>query len=810
MIRNCYLWLLLLLPALLHAQETREQLLFNADWRFYKGDVPGAEKSTFNDANWRMLNLPHDWSIEGPFSMEWASGTGFSPGGIGWYRKTFSFAPEWKGKQIYIYFDGVYKNSEVWINGHSLGKRPNGFTPFQYELTQYLQPGNNTIAVKVDHTTFADSRWYTGSGIYRNVYLIATNPVHINQWGVAFSTPAVSTTSATVNVKTTVTNNTKANKRVTVVCSLINGHADTAGKAQKAITVAPNATTGGDCSFTVSNPALWSTDKPNTYILKVTLLSEGKKIDEWGSEVGIRSIRFDASKGFFLNGEATKLQGVCIHDDAGVLGVAVPEEVWVRRLHTLKEGGCNALRLSHNPHADYLYRLCDEMGFVVMDEAFDEWEVGKNKWIQGWNKGTPGKDGYHTYFKEWADRDLRDMILRNRNHPSVIMWSIGNEIDYPNDPYTHEILNTGNNPQIYGSGQLAGHPPAARLGEISQHLVQVAKQYDTTRPVTAALAGVVMSNTTSYPANLDIVGYNYQEYRYAADHQQYPNRVIYDSENGMRLSAWEAVEKNPYIAGQFLWTGIDYLGEAGAWPNRSNQAGLLDLGGFTKPEYYFRQSIWTKEPMIYMGTAPIPKSEDNGIWSHKQAAPVWEGADGDSIRVNCFTNCSEAELFLNGHSLGKRALADAHSRILFWNTVYHPGELVVKGYQNGKQAAQYTLSTTGKATALKATVYKERQDQWAPIIRDSNCLQQIEVAITDEKGQKVYSAENAVTVSVTGAATLKGIENSDANDVSDYHAATRKAMHGALIVYVQPTSSGGAYAVKLESPGMEPVVLKFN
>jgi hypothetical protein len=439
-----------------------------------------------------------------------------------------------------------------------------------------------------------------------------------------------------------------------------------------------------------------------------------------------------------------------------------------------------------------------------MDEAFDEWEAGKNKWIQGWNKGTPGKDGYNTYFKEWADRDLRDMILRNRNHPSIIMWSIGNEIDYPNDPYTHEILNTGNNPQIYGRGQLADHPPAARLGEISKHLVQVAKQYDTTRPVTAALAGVVMSNTTSYPGNLDIVGYNYQEYRYAADHQQYPNRVIYDSENGMRLSAWDAVENNPYVAGQFLWTGVDYLGEAGAWPNRSNQAGLLDLAGFAKPEYYWRQSIWTKEPMIYIGTSAIPKSEDNGIWSHKQAAPVWDGADGDSIRVNCFTNCTEAELFLNGQSLGKRTMADARNHMLFWNIVYHPGELTVKGYQNGKQAAQYSLNTTRKASAIKANVYKD------PLIDKPGCLQQIEVAITDDRGQKVYAADNAVTATVTGGAVLKGIENSDANDVDDYHAATRKARHGALIVYVQPPPKGGSYEVKLESPRLEPVVLKFN
>lgn len=804
MTRNYCLLLLLLFSTIAFSQE-RQQLLFNDNWKFYKGEVAAAEKTVFNDAGWRTLQLPHDWSIEGPFSNEWASGTGYLPGGIGWYRKTFTLPAKWTGKQVFIYFDGVYKNSEVFINGRSIGKRPNGFIPFQYELTPYLKSGaNNTIAVKVDHTTFADSRWYTGSGIYRNVYLIATSPVHIDKWGVAFSTPVVSATSASAKVEVSVVNNDKTNKPVTVQCALIDKDGKQVAAAEKNITANTKATVQASCAFDVSNPHLWSIDDPYLYTLRVTLLSGGKKTDEWTDKVGIRAIRYDADKGFFLNEVNTKLLGVCIHDDAGVLGVAVPEEAWTRRLRTLKAAGVNSIRLSHNPHADYLYRLFDEMGFVVMDEAFDEWEVGKNKWIRGWNNGTPGKDGYHTYFNEWADQDLRDMILRNRNRPSVIMWSIGNEIDYPNDPYTHEILNTGNNPQIYGRGYDSTHPPAARLGDISKRLVTVAKQFDTTRPITAALAGVVMSNTTSYPGNLDIVGYNYQEYRYEEDHKQYPNRVIYDSENGMRLSAWNAVDKNPYVAGMYLWTGIDYLGEAGAWPNRSNQAGLLDLGGFAKPEYYFRQSIWTQKPMIYIGTSHIPKSEDNGIWSHRQAAPKWNGADGDSIRVNCFTNCDEAELFLNGESLGKRTMADAKNQIMFWNTVYHPGKLIVKGYKDGKEAAQYSLNTTGKASKIAAGIYKD------PLINARTGVQQIEVALTDDKGQKVYDADNAITVSIKGSATLLGIENSEANDVSNYKAATRKANHGALIVYVQPPAKGGVYEVKLEAAGMEPVVLVFN
>ncbi|WP_205509616.1 sugar-binding domain-containing protein [Longitalea arenae] len=802
---NYFILFFLLAPVLLPAQGVRQQVLFNADWKFQKGEQSGAAQPAFSDAGWRTLNLPHDWGIEGPFSKEWASGTGYLPGGIGWYRKTFTVPPTMTGKQLYIYFDGVYKNSEVWINGHYLGKRPNGFIPFQYELTRYLQPGaKNTVAVKVDHSSFADSRWYTGSGIYRNVYLIATNPVHIDQWGVAFSTPLVSAAKANARVNVSVVNNTSTGKAVTVQCTLTDKNGKPVATAQQQITADTNAATEANCTFAIANPVLWSIANPYLYTLKVTLFSGGQKTDEWTDKVGIRSIRYDANNGFFLNEVNTKLLGVCIHDDAGVLGVAVPQEVWIRRFRTLKAAGCNSIRLSHNPHADYLYRLCDEMGFVVMDEAFDEWEVGKNKWIQGWNKGQPGKDGYNTDFAAWADQDLRDMILRNRNRPSIIMWSIGNEIDYPNDPYTHEILNSGNNPQIYGRGYDSTHPPAARLGEISKHLVQVAKQYDTTRPITAALAGVVMSNTTTYPGNLDIVGYNYQEYRFAEDHKNYPDRVIYDSENGMRLSAWHAVESNSYVAGQYLWTGVDYLGEAGAWPNRSNQAGLLDLGGFPKPEYYFRQSIWTTKPMIYIGTTSIPKSEDNGIWSHRQAAPAWNGVDGDSIRVNCFTNCDEAELFLNGQSLGKRSMAGAKNRMLFWNTVYHPGQLVVRGYTNGKEVVKDVLNTTGAVKMIKAEVYKD------PLIDRRTGVQQIAIFLTDEKGHKVYAADNAITVSVTNKASFLGIENSDANDVGDYKASTRKARQGQLIVYVQPPAKGGAYEVKLESPGLQAVVLKFN
>ncbi|XHR92821.1 glycoside hydrolase family 2 protein [Mucilaginibacter sp. UC70_90] len=426
---------MLLLPGLLKAQSTGKPVLFNTAWAFHKGDIGTGISGITSETQWRTVNLPHDWSIEGPFSNEWASATGYLPGGIGWYKKSFAGNNAWKGKQVYIYFDGVYKNSEVWINGHYLGKRPNGFISFQYELSPYLKlNGTNIIAVKADHSEFADSRWYTGSGIYRNVYLIVKDKVHIAPWDVAFSTPNVSAAKATVKVKVNITNSKVIDAAVLVKVNLLDERGKTTVSLQKQAIVKPGK---HEVEFDqqISSPQLWDAEKPNLYKLEVSLNRNGKRTDEITQAVGIRSIRFDKDKGFFLNDKSTKLKGVCIHDDAGALGVAVPREVWVRRLKLLKDAGVNSLRLSHNPHADYLYDLCDKMGFLVMDEAFDEWEVGKNKWVAGWNVGTPSKNGYHEYFKEWADRDVADMVLRARNHPCVIMWSIGNEIDYPNDPY---------------------------------------------------------------------------------------------------------------------------------------------------------------------------------------------------------------------------------------------------------------------------------------------------------------------------------------------------------------------------------------
>lgn len=803
-------YLLVILLTLVNAttgftQSTRQTLLFNDGWKFHKGDVVDGDKPTINEVDWKPVDLPHDWSIDGPFDEQWASATAYLPGGIGWYRKTFDLAPTLRAKHIFLYFDGVYKNSEVWINGHYLGKRPNGFTPFQYEITPYLvKNGKNVVAVKADHTQFADSRWYTGSGIYRNVYLVATDPVHVDLWGVRFVTSDVTPQRATATVTVSIANQSGTTAPVLVKSQLIDAKGKPVAVAQQQVSVRGGGKADATLSFTVTNPALWSTEHPDLYKLVVNLSANGKPLDNLTETVGFRSFRFDNDKGFFLNGKNMKLKGVCIHDDAGALGVAVPEEVWVRRLKTLQEAGCNSLRLSHNPHADYIYDLADKMGFLVMDESFDEWEVGKNKWIKGWNVGKPGNDGSFSDFREWADRDVADMVLRNRNRPSIIFWSIGNEIDYPNDPYTHEVLNTGRNPQIYGKGYTAGHPAASRLSELSKQLVAVVKKYDPTRPVTAALAGVVMSNEVGFPETLDIVGYNYQEYRYPDDHKKYPDRVIYGSENGMAYSAWAAVADNDYISGQYLWTGIDYLGEARAWPSKGNQAGLMDLAGFRKPEFYFRKSLWTEPPMIYIGTVPMSGSSPNQPVNRRSLAASWTYKEGDSIRVSCFTNCDEAELLLNGKSLGKKQLASATEKTLTWTVVYQPGDLSVKGYRKGTETAQYTLKTAGDGYAITATADLGSFD------KTKKQVSHIEINVVDKNGVPVYLADNDVTVSVEGPAKLIGLESGSTTSHEAYKADKRKVFRGKLLAYVQSRQKAGPVTITLSSPGLQSKVIEFK
>lgn len=565
-------------------------------WKFTLGDVISAEASTFNDNEWQDIQLPHDWSIKGRLDPTMASCTGYLPGGIGWYRKTLNVPRAETGKKVYLYFEGVYNRSEVYLNGQLLGKRPNGYISFMYDATPYIKYGqDNIIAIRVDHSRSADSRWYSGSGIYRDVWIVYANPIHIAQWGV-FAYPKMDRNKASIQIALEVENALATDEKITLVNELFSPEGKSVAKNIQVYKTPKGAIGKVNLSLTVSQPKVWSVENPHLYKLVTKVFQQGREIDQSTTFTGFRQFTFDANKGFALNGKAMKMKGVCLHHDAGVLGSAVPKEVWQKRLTALKQLGVNAIRTTHNPHSPDMYTLCDELGILVMNEAFDEWEFPKRKWLQGWNVGTPGHDGTSDFFEEWSSIDLADLVRRDRNHISIFTWSVGNEVDYPNDPYSHPVLD-GDKEAGFTQKSFGGYkkeaPDANRLGRIAERLVAVVKKYDISRPVTAGLAGVAMSNETAYPGLLDIAGYNYTESRYLSDHQKYPNRIIYGSENSHDLKSWKAVKDNDHIFGQFLWTGIDYLGESGKWPSRGFYSGLLDLAGQIKPRGYFRQSLWT-------------------------------------------------------------------------------------------------------------------------------------------------------------------------------------------------------------------------
>lgn len=785
-----FLFVLMAHPFIIEAQQAGKEL-FNDDWMFHRGDMNLEEVMVIGDeVGWKQVSVPHDWSIEGPFSPQWASGTGFLPGGIGWYRKTFEISDYSESKRYAIYFDGIYKNSEVWINGQFLGKRPNGFISFQYDLTPYLKSDNNTIIVKVDHSDYADSRFYTGSGIYRNVYMIALQEHHFSQWGVFFQTPDVSKEQALAKIQIGFENHEGTSRVTQIRATLKEKEGKVVSTIETTLQSQPGKNNQAELNFEINQPELWSPDSPYLYDLMVSLSVDGKEMDVWEEKVGIRGFKFDADSGFSLNEENMLLKGVCIHHDAGALGAAVPMEVWAERLKTLKELGANAIRMSHYPHQDYLYDLCDKLGFLVQDEAFDEWEVGKNKWVEGWNVGTPVNDGYHVAFEEWGQKDVQDMIRRNRNHPSIIMWSIGNEIDYPNDPYSHPVLDEGKNPQIYGKGYQQENPNASRLGELASELVNAAKIYDTTRPITAALAGVTMSNHTNYPSVLDVVGYNYQEYRYKEDHKEYPDRIIYGSENGDALEAWWAVVNNEYISSQFLWTAFDFIGEASEWPVRSSGAGIIDLAGKPKPDFYFRKSLWNDNPMVYIGVAK--SSED--VLRRNNIESAWIGNEGEIKYVTCYTNTDEVELFLNGLSLGRQQAVYQKNKMISWEVPYSEGILIVKGYNSGDEAVKFSLQTPAETMKLLVEAnMKSFGSKKKEIIH-------LDILLTDTNGNRIINNDQEVSIQITGPAKLIGLESGDLSSHESYQAKKRRTYKGQLRGYIQTNGQEGNIEVKVSSP----------
>lgn len=766
---------------------------FNEGWLFQLGDDEDAYQPEYPDSAWRQLSLPHDWSIEGTYSPDLASGTGYLPGGIAWYRKHFNHNANDDSEKTYIYFEGVYNRSDVYVNGHHLGNRPNGYSSFLYDLSPYLKDGDNVVSVRVDHSRYADSRYYTGSGIYRDVYLVKAHETHIAQWGIGFETESVKGKKVKVKVGVSIDNPTKG---LTVKTSLI----DDSGK-----TVAQTAKKASDsCNLIMEVPdaILWSLDRPYLYTLRTELQQEGKVIDSSVIPVGIRTLSFDPNSGFSLNGKNMKVKGVCIHHDAGALGAVVPEEVWERRLRNLKGLGVNALRMSHNPQAPVVYEIADRIGLLIMDEASDEWEFPKRKWIKGWNKGEPGYDGSYDFFEEWIDRDVADMVRRDRNHPSVFLWSIGNEVDYPNDPYSHPVLDGGNSAisqPMYG-GYNPDAPDAMRIGEIAKRLTKVVKEIDTSRPTTGALAGVVMSNETAYPEAVDIVGYNYTEDRYDIDHNTYPDRVIYGSENRSDYNAWKAVRDKDFIFGQFIWTGIDYLGESGAWPSRGLYTGLLDFAGNPKPRGQFRASLWSDTPVTYIGTYPKPR---RGNWLSIDAWDSWNYESGEEIRVVCYTNSPKARLLLDGEVVGEVKEMDDDTGIIYWDIPFAAGKLMAEGLgEDGSAESSYTIATSGRPYAIKASADKEAFEKPGDVAH-------IYVEIIDENGVPVKLADNEITVRIAGPAKLLALESGDNFDMGNYRDNRQRVYKGKLLGYVRAIDKGPV-TITLTSPLLKSATLKMD
>lgn len=777
----------------------------NDNWKFILKDTIDAKNSNFNDSKWNSVNVPHDWSIEGRLSPTLASCTGFLPGGIGWYRKTLNIPQNKSGKKVYLYFEGVYNRSEVFINGHSLGKRPNGYISFAYDATPYIKYGeDNTIAVRVDHSMSADSRWYTGSGIYRDVWLVYSDPVHIAQWGV-YAYPEVVKNTGVLNVEVALENGTAKKAKLTIVNELLSKDGKVVAKNTQNVIVEANKENKVLTKLSVKNPKLWDLDNPNRYQLVTTVLNEGKIIDKSHTQTGFRNFTFDANKGFALNGKWMKMKGVCLHHDAGVLGSAVPRDVLKTRLITLKEIGVNAIRTSHNPQAPDFYALCDELGFLVLNEAYDEWEFPKRKWLEGWNKGTPGFEGTYDIFADWAEKDLEDMVRRDRNHLSIFGWSIGNEVDYPNDPYSHPVLaggkDTGFSQAVYG-GYKKDAPDAMRLGSISKRLVLAVKKYDKSRPTTAGLAGVAMSNETDYPGNLDIVGYNYTESKYDSDHKKYPNRVIFGSENVHNMEPWLAVKNNEHIFGQFLWTGIDYLGESNAWPSRGFYSGLVDFAGNIKPRGFFRQSLWSEKPMIYAGTYIVEKEKQKGKDKDKElskdAWPLWNYNEGQLVRVVCYTNAAKARLELNGKIIGEVKNYDEKAGVIFWDIPFAAGKLEAIGLSNdNKELSRYAIVSSQQPHSL---VIKDKNIT----IEKNKGVAKVIIEIVDEKGFPVMLSDNEVTCTVSGSGSLLGLEAGNNTDMGDYTDNIQRVYHGKLIAYIQANGGNEPIVVKFSSTWLKP------
>ncbi|WP_342757485.1 glycoside hydrolase family 2 TIM barrel-domain containing protein [Kineothrix sedimenti] len=788
------------------------KITLNENWKFYLGECEGAWYAGFDDNVWQSVSLPHDWSVTQPFSKDYSSGTGYLAGGIGWYRLHFYVPSEYKGKDIKVVFDGIYKNSQIWCNSYYLGKRPNGYVTFSHRLTDFIHYGEeNVLCVKVTHTDLADSRWFTGSGITRKVTLAVREPVHPAEYSIVFKTNKCDENSAEISVYQEILNSTDADVKVNIEIDFCRGEGICMEKLTQSCRIPAGEAVPVLLEGVIKRPELWSTDNPNLYQMKV-FYTVNDKLQYLAEEekVGIRSIYFSPDNGFFLNGNEVTIKGVCVHHDAGCLGAAVTAHIWQRRLSKLKECGCNAVRCSHNPHMPELYELCDAMGFLMMDEAFDEWENAKNKWSMGHNIYPPKHQGYFEDFPEWHETDLRAMVRKNRNHPSVILWSIGNEIDYPNDPYCHPMFEhmTGNNDAAKPAAERvydANKPSAERLVPLAKRLAEIVKQEDPTRPVTMALAFPELSVRLGILEALDVACYNYKEQFYVKDHEEFPEKPFLGSENSHSYEAWRAVTDNPYISGQFLWTGIDYLGEAHGWPVHGSAAGLLNLAGFEKSRFLQRKALWLTEPVLELVSRADSETTDrNEEWIPYSRR--WNYESGQKVLVMCYSNLSEIRLLLNGKEIAGAAKYNADGAYQFI-IPFEAGILEAEGYDEKREKVKTTaLCTSGDAVSLQAVLWKEADvlsgQSFEEASGHSGYLFQMEIRLLDSESRLAAADDRLIGIQVKGSGALAGIENGDLSDNTSYSEQKRGTKDGRLMVYIR-RNAPGRIVVKITASGLE-------
>lgn len=742
------------------AQQGRKIVDMDQDWRFALLTDSNAAQPSFDDSKWRQLDVPHDWSIEGRYNKynKTGRGGGYLPSGDGWYRKTFTLNDDDKGKKVFIEFDGVMANSEVYINGQLLGIWPYGYTSFMYEMTDYLKFGENEkniLAVRANNVDQPASRWYTGAGIYRHVRMFVKSPVHIPQWGVFVTTPSVSGSKATVKAAIQIDNTSDKQRNITIQSSVI----DKDGKIVKTATatqrIAANSSQNVEQSILVSKPLLWDVSNPNMYQL-VTKVMDGKTVlDDQTTDFGIRSIRYDAAKGFFLNEKSLKMYGVCLHHDGGGVGAAVPLGVWEYRFSKLKEAGINAIRTAHNPMAPEFYDLCDRMGFLVMNENFDTWKYAKNPY------------DYHLYFDDWWERDTRAMVMRDRNHPSIVLYSVGNEI--------RDNL---------------GNEEGFKKYKQQQDLIH---QIDPTRPVTMALfrpnASGVYNN--GFADMMDVVGQNYRPRELIAAHEQNPKRIVIGTENIHDLETYLALRDKEYMCGQFLWPGIDYMGES-TWPRVAYDAGLLDKVGGWKRNGLLRRAWWGKDPVVSV----VRKSDNDGAgeWVHD-----WTAIDPityDEAHLEIYTNAEEVELFLNNETLGVHKRPADHSPI---STVinYRKGELRAEARNGGKVVATEIHKTAGFPYKIVLAPHK------ASISNNRNDVSYVKATIVDENGIHVPDADHLVKFVIEGAGRLLATDSGDVTSHEQSLGDERLAYKGECYAIVMANKDSGKIRITAQAEGIE-------